>query len=382
MELAQNNIGVAFIGCGYVADYYLRTLQSHSQLQLCGVFDKIEQKTKHFADYFKVKAYQSLNEVLQDNKVQIVVNLTNPKNHFEVSYAALQAGKHVYSEKPFAMNFNDCVALCKLASEKKLFISGAPCSLLSETAQTIWRALRQNKIGAPRVVYAEMDDGPVHLMPYQKWLSESGTPWPWKDEFEVGCTLEHAGYYLSWFPAFFGSATEIVAFGDTLVPDKRLPETLDSPNDDFTVACVKFENGTVVRLTCGIMAPHNHTLLIVGDEGSLSIKDSWFYESPVVLKTSLSIGRRRFEGALKRKVKLARTGHLNFKYRGSHKMDFSRGVLSLAQAIQNQTQPTLSSEYVLHVNEMVLAIQYAKKTKMPYQMKTKITTIEPESWAK
>jgi predicted dehydrogenase len=226
-----------------------------------------------------------------------------------------------------------------------------------------------------------MDDGPVYNMPYQKWLSESGTPWPWKDEFEVGCTLEHAGYYLAWFPAFFGPAVEVVAFGAMLVPNKPLSETLENPNDDFTVGCVTFANGTVVRITCGITAPHNHNLMIVGDKGCLTTKDSWFYESPVTLHTSFTLGRRRFENALKRKIPLVRKGFLNFKYRGSHKMDFSRGILDLAQSIQNNSQPTLSAEYVLHVNEMVLAIQYAKRTKMPYKMKTTIEKVKPEIWA-
>jgi hypothetical protein len=75
--------------------------------------------------------------------------------------------------------------------------------VLSETAQTIWKLLREQAIGTPRLVYAELDDGNVAAMDYPTWISASGAPWPARDEFEVGCTLEHAGYHLTWLTAFF-----------------------------------------------------------------------------------------------------------------------------------------------------------------------------------
>ena len=102
-----------------------------------------------------------------------------------------------------------------------LGLASAPCSLLGETAQTVWRALRERVVGTVRLVYAEMDDGMVFRMPYRSWVSAAGVPWPAKDEFEVGCTFEHAGYYLTWFPAFFGPARTVTAFSACLAPDKQ-----------------------------------------------------------------------------------------------------------------------------------------------------------------
>ena len=52
----------------------------------------------------------------------------------------------------------------------------------------------------------------VHSVPYKKWESASGAPWPAKDEFDVGRTFEQAGYYLSWLPAFFGPAKTVTSF--------------------------------------------------------------------------------------------------------------------------------------------------------------------------
>ncbi len=199
-------MNIAIIGCGFVADYYLSTLNIHPELNLLGVMDRDTERADRFGKFHGASVYPTLESLLTDERVQIVLNLTNPDSHYEVSKACLNAGKHVYSEKPLAMRFEDAHELVELAEMRGLQISGAPCSLLGESAQTLWKALREKKIGDIYAVYAEMDDGLVHRMPYRKWFSASGNPWPAHDEFEVGCTLEHAGYVLGWLPAFFGPA--------------------------------------------------------------------------------------------------------------------------------------------------------------------------------
>src|SRR3954447_5659203 len=239
---------VAIVGCGFVADYYVRTLPVHPELELVGVMDRDAQRAQRFAAYYSLARYDSLDELLADPRIEIVLNLTSPSSHYEVSKRALLAGKHVYSEKPMAMSFDEAKELVELAESKVLQISSAPCSLLGETAQTIWKALREQRVGPVRLVYAELDDGLVHKMPYKLWLSESGTPWPYQDEFEVGCTLEHAGYYLTWLVAFFGPVETVSAFSSCLVPDKNcgVPPAKSTP--DFSVACLKFASSVVARL--------------------------------------------------------------------------------------------------------------------------------------
>ena len=61
-------------------------------------------------------------------------------------------------------------------------------------------------MGRVQLVYAEIDDNPVYLMRPEGWTSPTGAPWPYRNEFEVGCTMEHAGYYLTWLAAMFGPA--------------------------------------------------------------------------------------------------------------------------------------------------------------------------------
>ncbi|MBW4550834.1 MAG: Gfo/Idh/MocA family oxidoreductase [Aphanocapsa sp. GSE-SYN-MK-11-07L] len=374
---------VAIVGCGFVADYYVKTLAAHPQLELRGVMDQVAERSAKFSAYHSVPVYKSLPELLADEQIEIVLNLTNPRSHYQVSKACLLAGKHVYSEKPLAMDFAEAEELVGLAEQLGLQLSSAPCSLLGETAQTLWKALRENQIGQVRVVYAEMDDGLVHKMPYQQWLSESGTPWPYKDEFEVGCTLEHAGYYLTWLVAFFGPATSVTAFSTCLIPDKETSLPLDLVAPDFSVACIQFTSGVVARLTCSIVVPHDHTLRIVGDDGVLSTKDCWYYRSPVFIKRMITIRRKTFMNPLRQNLPLLKSNYLSkFKYKGSQQMDFSRGVVEMAEAIAENRPSRLSARYALHVNEITLAIQNAWENNCTYKLKSTFAPIAPMTWAK
>ncbi|RAM51871.1 MAG: gfo/Idh/MocA family oxidoreductase [Hapalosiphonaceae cyanobacterium JJU2] len=378
----QSKKTIAIVGCGYVADYYLKTLSLHPQLQISGVMDRISDRAYKLAAYYGIpRVYNSLEELLDDSQVDIVLNLTNPSSHYSVSKACLEAGKHVYSEKPLAMEMSQAEELVNLAQRQGLYISSAPCSLLSETAQTIWKALRENQVGTVRLVYAEMDDGLVHLMPYQKWVSASGTPWPYKDEFEVGCTLEHAGYYVTWLTAFFGPAQSVSAFSSCLIPDKQTELPLDVNTPDFSVACIKFTSGVVARLTCSIVAPHDHSLKIIGDTGILGIHDCWYYGAPVYIRRSINIRRKRFEGIWKQNYSLVKPAP-HFKYKGAQQMDFCRGVADMASAIIENRPCRLSAEFSLHNNEIVLAIQKSLDTGSPYKLTTTFEPIEPMSWAK
>ena len=77
------------------------------------------------------------------------------------------------------------------------------------------------------------------------WMNSVGTPWPAKDEFEVGCTYEHAGYFLSWLLTFFGPARRVTSFASCQIPDKGIEVNEMAP--DFTCGCIEFGNGVVAR---------------------------------------------------------------------------------------------------------------------------------------
>ncbi len=379
---------IAFVGCGYVADFYVLSLKNHPSLELTGVYDRSAERAEAFGRFHRLRTYRSLPELLEDTRVQLVVNLTNPRSHYEVSRACLEAGKHVYSEKPISTDIAQAKELVALAEKKGLLIASAPCSVLGESAQTLWKALRKNEIGQARLVYAELDDGPIHLTNYRSWRSDSGAPWPWKDEFEVGCTLEHAGYYVTWLTAFFGPARRVTSYASSLVPDKGTDVPLDVHTPDFTVSLIEFRSGVTARLTCSIYAPHDRSLRIIGDGGVLSIDDCWNYGAPVLLakRTPLRLRAEKYPLAARvlglgpKRYPHVRKVTFEHKAKGSNPMDFLRGVAEMSDALAQKRPCRLSARYCLHVNELVLAIQEAKPGR-PHELETTFDPMEPMPWA-
>ena len=374
-------MNLAIVGCGFVADYYLATLTLHPELKLLGVMDRDAGRAEHLAKLSGVRHYPELIDVLNDSRVELVLNLTNPRSHYEISKAALLMGKHVYSEKPLGMQFEQAAELVKLAESRGLSIASAPCSLLGETAQTIWKVLREQALGGVRVVYAEMDDGMVFRMPYRNWKSVSGIPWPYKDEFEVGCTLEHAGYCLSWLAAWFGPAKTVTSFASIQAPSKLVDETLDMDSPDFSVACIQFHSGVVARLTCGILAPHDHSIKIVCDDGLVYTNESWDYRSPVYSRRMVTIRRKTFLNPLRKKHRLLRAPTGRPKTKGAQSMDFARGPAELADAVRNNRPCRMSAYFSLHVNEMALAIHQSREQGATYCMTTTFDAIQPMRWS-
>jgi predicted dehydrogenase len=381
-EGLSRTMGVAIVGCGFVADLYMTTLRLHPRLELVGVFDRDRGRAQRFAGHHRTRAYESLEQILCDSDVGIVVNLTNPGAHYEVSKAALEAGKYVYSEKPLAMELAQARDLVELAECRGLQISSAPATFLSESAQTMWKALRENRVGKVHLVYAEMDDGLVHRMPYRSWVSGAGAPWPYQDEFEVGCTLEHAGYCLSWLAGFFGPAKSVTAFASTQIPHKADDVPSQKAAPDFSVACITFRSGVVARLTCSIIAPHDHHLRVFGEDGVLWTDDTWQGRSPVYLRRFLRIRRRMMLHPLKSRIPLLGTHLPRPKYRGASHIDFARGIAELADAVGEGRPSRLSPRFSLHVNELALAIQNARCRPGHYECRTSFDPVNPMPWAK
>jgi predicted dehydrogenase len=380
-DASTHSIGIALVGCGYVADFYMATLPNHPDLELRGVYDTDTVRSGRFAGHYGAEQYSSLDELLHDDTVGIVVNLTNPRSHYDVSRRSLEAGKHVYSEKPFAEEIEQARELVRLAEQRDLIISSAPCSLLGETAQTLWKALRQHVIGRPRLVYAELDDGAIHQMPYRNWVSPSGAPWPYADEFRTGPTLEHAGYYLTWLTAFFGPASEVVSFAGLLQPEKLREAPGANFAADFTSACITFHSGVVARLTCGTVAPENHSLQIVGDEGVLSISECWDYGAQVTVRKRSEGGDRAHHYLTDpRVVPLVRPADYPFRYQDTHQMDFARGVADVGEAVRGGGSPRMSARHALHVLEIVLAIADPPRGARTV-INSKFDDLEPMPWA-
>lgn len=374
-------VGIALIGCGFVADLYLETLRSHASLHLHGVFDRDRGRSFAFARRHGVEVYHDLADLLGDPRVELVLNLTNPHAHYEVSRACLQAGKHVYSEKPLAMRVEDARALVDLAEASGLRLSGAPSRLLGRPAQTLWKALREGSIGRPYLAYAEMDDGLLHRMAYRRWIGASGAPWPYVDELEVGNTLEHAGYALTWLVAMLGPVRRVTAFASRLVHEKNMDVALERQAADFSVAALEHEGGAVSRLTCSIVAPHDHRLLIAGEEGVLWVDDCWKPTSPVRRRGRIELLGRTREAPFAQTLPLLGDAEAVRASKRRRKVDFCLGPVDLARAIREDSAPRLSARFCLHITEVALAISNALDGPAVIDIDSRFDTPAPMPWA-
>lgn len=374
---------VSIIGTGYVADFYMRSLQTFPDIKVLKVFDINAARLDVFAEYWKVQKAASLDELLHpaDNaeRPMLILNLTNPHAHFSVSKTCLEAGYNVYSEKPLSIKMEDAFELHRIASEKNLYLASAPCSFLSQVAQTIWLAIREKLMGEPLLVYAELDDDFVSQAPYQKWVSESGAPWPFEDEFKVGCTLEHAGYYLSWLMMIFGPIEKVIAASAEIIKNKLPDGAKTAP--DYSTATLFFKCGLIARITCGIVAPHNHGLRIICEQGLIEVNESWNNAAVVKTRRRFVLHRKLINSPFTRKLKLAGPTHPMGPKKGNTKMNFALGPLELLSAIQEKRSPRTSADFALHLNEVTLAIQNAMDHTGVQIMKTSCPEQLPMPWA-
>ncbi|MEN8894233.1 Gfo/Idh/MocA family protein [Planktotalea arctica] len=371
---------IAIIGCGFVADLYMRSFASFPNQRISSVYDTNSARLAQFCSYWALNGASTQGALLDDlPKGSIVLNLTNPAAHSAVNRAILQAGHHAYSEKPLALRMNDARDLQELATRSNLHLACAPCSVLGEAAQTLAKAARSGTAGAIRLIYAELDDGYIPQAPYKDWQSESGAPWPFADEFHVGCTLEHAGYYLSWLIAMFGPVAEVIAASAQTIPDKPGAQG----TADFSVATLFFEHGgPPVRLTCSITAPHDHRIRMFGEKGVLSVKKAWANSAPVKFHKRMILRRRLLEHPIGKRIKLGGASHPKVKRWGAAEMNFALGPMEMLEAIKAGRAPRLAGDFALHLNEVTLAIQNAGRTHGVQQMETTCAMMEPMPWAK
>ncbi|MCO4318758.1 Gfo/Idh/MocA family oxidoreductase [Phyllobacterium sp. 21LDTY02-6] len=377
---------IAIIGTGFVADYYMTTLANHPQLELCGVFDRDQARLAQFCAHYGTRAYPDFQSMLADDDVAIIVNLTTPESHYALSRQALAAGKHVYCEKPLAMRYEEAAELVALAEAAGLTLATAPANALSAAHRLVADKIGQGAVGQARLVYAQMEDGPVFRAPWQEWRSVSGARWPGLHEFEIGCTLEHAGYALSWLVALFGPVDSVTAFSALTFPDKGPGTGSIEPGPDFSVGALRFRSGVVARLTNGLAAPRDRSMTILGDAGTLTVGDLWDHSSPVYLESAHG-GRslatklaERLEAKLGRfihskplpgrKIRYGRDARRLRLPNYPSRIDFAGGIAAMADAIEAGTRCFASGDVALHITELALALNNAASLPQPYRLQS------------
>ena len=362
-----------------MADLYMRSFEAHPDLSIAQVYDRDPERLSAFCNHWDLASVDTLDAFFDALPPgSLVLNLTNPSAHYELNKACLTKGHHVYSEKPLALEMQDARKLVALADQNALLLASAPCSVLGEAAQTLGKAIRDGVAGRPRVIYAELDDGFLPQAPYQDWKSASGAPWPALDEFRTGCTLEHAGYYLAWLIAIFGPIERVVAASAHTISD-LLPE---GSAPDTSIATLRFDSGLIARLTCSIVAPHDHRIRVIGDKGVLTLKEAWDNSANVRFHKRINIRRKLIDLPIGKAIRLGGETHPKVARWGAAEMNFALGCVEMLEAIKDKRPCRLSSAFSLHLTEVTLAIQNAGPEGIGKSMTTRCEPMEPMPWAR
>ena len=240
-------VGVAIIGCGNIAGHYARDLAAYDEIHLCGMTDLDLARAEAMTDEHGGRVYPSTEALLDDPSVDIVVNLTIHHAHYAVTRQCLEAGKHVFSEKPLALTYEEARSLVDLADQKGLRLGCSPFTFMGEAQQTAWKQIREGRLGAVRVAYAEVNWGRI-----ESWHPN---PAPF---YDVGALYDVGVYPLTLLTTIFGPARRVRAYGTVLYPDRVTTEGqpfhIETP--DFMLTTVEWPDGLVVRLTHPRACPH------------------------------------------------------------------------------------------------------------------------------
>lgn len=354
----SNKLGIGIIGCGIIAAEYAKDLLNYDEVQLIGVADIDTEKAKIFATEHKTHAYDNTESLLADDRIDIALNLTIHHAHTEVIRQCLNAGKHVFSEKPLSMTYADAKSLVDLADEKGLRLGCAPFTLMGEAQQTAWKLIRDGKIGTVRVVYAEVNWGRI-----ETWHP---LPHPF---YDVGPLFDVGVYPLTILVSMFGAAKRVQSYGKVVYPDRvtKRGEPFQITTPDFGVTMIEMGDGTIVRLTTNFYIDHRTKQTGIefhGHEGSIHLTTWHNFDA--------SVEHANF-GEEYTSIPLIRPG--------TDGTPWGRGIQEMAHAILENRPHRFTGELAAHVVDILESSAKSMQDGQPVELRSQCTTPAPMAWA-
>ncbi len=283
--MAKTRIG--FVGVGNISGIYLKNLsEKFKELEVIGVCDLVREKAQKAVDEYKIpKLYNDMYELFADPEVDIVLNITRPAEHFEVSRAALAAGQHVYSEKPLAATFEQGKELVELAAQKNLMIGGAPDTFLGAGIQGCRRLVAEDLIGEP--VGAAM-----HMIchGHETWHPD---PAFYYSAPGGGPMLDMGPYYVTALCQIMGPVKSVMGMTRITYPTRTITsEPLNGTVIDVDVpthqtALLRFESGAIATLITTFDAysmPGVNCIEIYGTKGNIQVPDPNAFSGDIKIK--------------------------------------------------------------------------------------------------
>ena len=276
--MAPLKVGV--MGCGTISPRYLGRLPKYSAVEVAACADIDLARAEDRAAEFGVPKACSPRELLDDANIELIVNLTVPKVHAEVSLAAIAAGKHVYSEKPLAVEREDGGAIMRAARENGVMVGCAPDTFLGGGIQTCRKLIDDGAIGRPIAATAfMMSHGHEHWHPDPGFFYQRGG----------GPMFDMGPYYLTALICLMGPVRRVSgshgsAFESrTIQSEPRRGETIAVEVSTHVAGVMDFESGAIgtIITSFDVWASRLPRIEVYGTEGTLSVPDPNGFGGPV-----------------------------------------------------------------------------------------------------
>lgn len=362
---AAGPVGVGVIGAGVISNQYLENLTSAPDVQVLMIADLDTDRASAQAAKYGVASSGSVSELLRRDDIEIVVNLTIPASHVPVGLDVLAARKHVWSEKPFALDLQTGRALLAEAHRSGLRVACAPDTVLGAGIQTGRRLIEAGAIGTPLTALTLFQvSGPETWHPNPDFLYARGG----------GPLFDMGPYYLSTLVQLLGPASRVVARGSqaratrVIGSGPRAGESFPVEVPTHISALIDFENGTSAQSTFSFQSsrPRVGVIEITGTEGVLGLPD------PNMFDGDLHLWR---DGMDESEAEVVPSAGSTFS-RGA-------GVVELARAIRAGRPERAAGEFAFHVLDLMVSIQLSAETDggaVVIESTVNIPPALPEDW--
>ncbi|PWC08342.1 Gfo/Idh/MocA family protein [Mycetocola zhujimingii] len=329
-------VGIGVIGAGVISDAYLKNLTAFPDLEVLFVADLDTDRARDRAEAYGIAAWGTVAELLAVDEIEIVVNLTIPAVHAQVGQQIVAAGKHIWSEKPLALDRQSAQDLLEAAARANLRVACAPDTVLGAGIQTGMRAIARGDIGEPLTATTLFHvPGPEAWHPNPDFLYAPG----------AGPLFDMGPYYVTTLVHAFGSAVKVSAvssqsFGTrTIGSGPRAGEAFEVGVPTHHAALISFEEGQSAQSTFSFQnaLPRMGFVEISGTEGTLVLPDPNMFDGDSTLW--------RFDSS--EPITIPAVG--STYERGS-------GVLDLARAIRTGSEEHASGLMAAHVLDVLLGI--------------------------
>jgi len=362
---------VGLIGCGHIAETYFRAQKYFNNIKIIKCADINKNAAKRCASEYGIKSL-SVNELLKDKEVEIILNLTIPKAHYEIAKKALLHNKHVYSEKPMSINLKDGKELLKLSKKKRLYIGNAPDTFLGGGNQKSKELLENNIIGKINFGNA--------IFAFPGIQSYHPNPEPWFAKKEGGPVIDMGPYYFTALVNLLGPAKEV---SGRIIKGVNYRTIGIGPKKGkkFNVKCpttylstIVFKNNIVIRVTLSfdVIAHQRNHIELYGKKGSLIVPDPNMFGGSVYICKKLGDTWKEFKtgkkylGKINIKTQSSRANEspTNANYRGA-------GLSEMAYCIEKRKIHRCNGELSLHVLDIIESTMKASISGIPQKIKTK-----------